>query len=406
MQFYATLYAVLWGVAAIGLFMYAAGATIQGKAVLLALAGSLVVGLVAAFGIGILAMLLLDLSGEWAGIAVIAFMVAAGIGAGILSFIAFSAVLVTRIKPSAPSSKLRLVALALAVVCTFASGRNAYPVIPRFHPTSKLIDDARHDFSDFFEPARKELVRRGESVVPEILNAANDGPNAPNTFILAQVIGDIPGDKATEALLALLENPNPQVRLWAAFELAERKEPRALDTMLRLLSDPAMSEQLPGMISAIAEMGDPSIVPQMLSVLDLPPPKADRSYSGFSYDISFIHALGKLKHPQAYECLLSLSRHPNKRVRQDVIEQLYGYPSRHTLTTLMELLADPEIDVRRDADKALAKMTGMYWDSDGRRFAGKTTDDLRAPYSKWLQENPDKLPEQPLFEQSLMSVKR
>lgn len=314
------------------------------------------------------------------------------VGIGFFLYVARAA---RKPKTSRPRVGWRIVFLIGGVLSLLLAGKLFYEITPRLYPTSRLIrevEGTRH------KPARKELVRRGAKAVPQLLDAANAQAYARDASMYLSILAEIPGEEATDAFLTLLDSANRGIRLRAATQLASRKEKRALGVLLEQLRSPDFdASQKTAMITAIAEVGEPSAVPAMLSVLEPPSAKDYATPYQILYDSAVIRAMGKLKHPQAYEFLLSLHAHPRPRVRLEVAKQLSQYPCRRTAQILIRLLDDPEALIRREADTALFRVAGVCLGSDGREQPPNGTETIRSRWMKWMEENGEKLPQEPSF---------
>jgi hypothetical protein len=153
-------------------------------------------------------------------------------------------------------------------------------------------------------------------------------------------------------------------------------------------------------LSAIAKMGDPSVVPRMLEALDPPGSRPGGGAGVFSYDYALMMAMDALRHPESYEFFMELCSHPRAEIREDAVEQLAQYPCRRTTLALIDLMADPETSVRRKADWTMRRIAGEQSWTGGRIYSIEDSAQRRSHWVAWAEEQGESLPEEPAFEPS------
>jgi hypothetical protein len=396
MQFYLILYIIFFSLLGIGFLFYSVGAVRHAKAFLVALPAAIAIGFCSGWAIMLGGLLLFDLRAEWAGIALFAIALFTGTAFAGLSFIPLYILLLRLLKPSKPTAALQKASIVAAVATVILVSLLLFQVIPKTHPTSILINEATASVPEIFEPAQKELVNRGKDAIPALLEAASDDPFRENGFMLPRILGQIPGEEATAALIVLLENPNPQIRATAAMLIGARKASRARELLLEQLKDPEYDySQRRLVLSGIVELGDPSVIPDVIKAVGRLPDDVQGS-DALLYQDSLLEAMGKLRRPQAYEFLVSLHDHPQARVRVDVMEQLVNYPCRPVARILIEHLNDPERMVSSGAHDSLVKVAEAAGEPAAHsRLAEEQALDI--VWSRWCEKNCDLLPEQPIF---------
>ncbi len=378
----------------VSFFMYVAGAARYAKAFFIALPAAVGLGGVVTLGLGFLIWLLGSVGG-WEAVQFYTAGILIGLCVTVVAFGIVFPVALKRLKSSRPRMVSRIVFFIAGVLSLLAAGAIYYEITPRLYPTSRLIREME---GTRYKAARRELVRRGGKAIPQLLEAITAAPKSRNASTYRSILAEIPGAETTDALFTLLENPDPEIRLWAATQLASRKEKRALDVLLEQLKRPPFdASRKTVLIAAIAQLGEPSAVPAMLSVVEPPSPKDYNTPYQILYDAAVIQAMGTLKHPQAYEFLLNLHTHPRPRVRLEVAKQLSHYPCRRTARALIGLLDDPEALIRREADRTLFRIAAVCLNSEGRGQAPDDSGIIRSRWLKWMEENGEKLPQEPSF---------
>lgn len=393
---------ILFGLVGIVFLIFSIGRTREAKALLYAflaaLAGGLVIGLVLLFAGGLLVSLGGVRQGEeamwlWLFLIPIGAIIAAAV-----VFVAVFIIVLKRLQPSTTSLALKRVPFVLGILSFLVVLFNLYELFPPLHPTPKLIRDTHGMRSTW---ACDELSRRGEDVIPALLDALAKNPHARHAYVFPEIVADIPGETATDALIGMLEHPNQAVRAMAAWRLGLRKDKRALAAVIELLDDRRYDDLNRRKISqALMRLAEPSDIPKILGKARAPETGPGIRTDGFYYDPSFIAAIGPLRHPQTYEYLLELCTHSDTNTRETAVEQLRNYPCRRTALVLIELIDDPQLSMRRKADWIMTSVAGITWNpSTMVKYSASEFEEAHEHWLKWMEENGSTLPEEPTFDE-------
>jgi len=199
--------------------------------------------------------------------------------------------------------------------------------------------------------------------------------------------------RSTEALIAELKDPDPDVSADAAEELGKRKERRAVQPLIEMLR----SEGRTPAAKALGKIGDPAAVDALLDALKddfsvLRKESAEalgligdpRAVNGLipllrdeEEDVRYqaAWALGELKDPTAVPHLIEALEDSNEQVRYDAAEALGKIQDPRSVEPLIQKLNDIDADVQRKAEMVLMKMTGNDFGQDAERW------------SRWWAEN-------------------
>ncbi|MCT7979534.1 HEAT repeat domain-containing protein [Laspinema olomoucense] len=146
------------------------------------------------------------------------------------------------------------------------------------------------------------------------------------------------GTEAIAPLLDILGDPDAEVELrWFAGRiLAEFKSPDAIAALIELLHSP--EEELSSMAgNALAQMGEPAIAALSEQLRD----STSRALA--------VRSLGKIRHPQIIEPLLSVVGDRDPQVRSEAIAALNSYDDPRIPQVLVESIHDFHASVRREA---------------------------------------------------------
>ena len=151
------------------------------------------------------------------------------------------------------------------------------------------------------------------------------------------------GTAATAPLLALLTDPDEEVRLFAAVMLGSMKEPAAVGTLVEALSDPDVNVRHAAATS-LGQIGSPLAVPRLVDAL--------RGEPWLQYPA--LHALGEIGDPRAAPALLPLL--DDEMLRAPALEALGRLAGREALARIAPHLLDPDPALRNAAIRAVVEI--------------------------------------------------
>jgi HEAT repeat protein len=163
------------------------------------------------------------------------------------------------------------------------------------------------------EAAATELMKAGESALPGLQIALTAG-DADARWWATRALAEIPGAEARQRLLAVLADPDEDVRVCAVMALGERRDEMAVQPLLKLMTE--------GSGYARRQIGD---------------------------------ALSKIGEP-AVPGLIEALRAPFPGVRADAARALVRIESQQAIPALIKALDDPEPSVEHYAWEALQRM--------------------------------------------------
>ncbi|HEX4713715.1 MAG TPA: HEAT repeat domain-containing protein [Ktedonobacteraceae bacterium] len=194
-----------------------------------------------------------------------------------------------------------------------------------------------------------------------LLHAITD-PDAQVRCNIAYALGRIGDPQAdsqvVDALVARLEDTEPEARAQAANALGELGDERAVSPLCRALqdSDPLV---IRAVVLALGQLGDSAVSEDLLEILHVASaPPVDRTWQAVQE--SAIYALGQLGGPQATSALWHLLEQPNQpgHLLCMTIDALEKSSEQYVIEILAVLLDHRNAAVRRRAQQALE--TWMY----------------------------------------------
>jgi HEAT repeat protein len=192
------------------------------------------------------------------------------------------------------------------------------------------------------EPVARSLRTIEKSAAP-FLREYLSSENALVRRIVAQVLGDIGGPEAEDALFPLLRDENGHVRSTAATTLGRLKSRKAVTLLLDLLNDEYENVQETA-IQALAAIGDESVLDGL--TLDFSSRDA-----GMRRNIAML--LGKFGTEKALDALAFALKDEEPEVRKVVVSALGNSPGPKALRPLLLAITDDDPDVRMLAAEAL-----------------------------------------------------
>lgn len=210
------------------------------------------------------------------------------------------------------------------------------------HQSIELAPTERHRLQPLFAA----LIN-----VEEEITALHSG-NVKRRILAAECLGYIKSEAASEALLEVLDDEVPAIRLSAARSLAAHGVTEAIEPILQALDLPSELNELRE-VEAIFDFG-PSAVPELISVL---------SNSGGKYSDNAVivaaRVLGLLKAGGAVSPLIDLLKSPSVSVRINSAHALGEIGDSDAVTALVALADDPAWEVRNKAMKSIGELQAV-----------------------------------------------
>ncbi len=222
------------------------------------------------------------------------------------------------------------------------------PLLVRCLADATARASARDALASFGPTAVPALVR---ALSPPVSAEAYEGANSVLArTVAAEVLGEIGGRAATEALTKALWDPRHAVRVAAALALASRGQ-------LEATGVPVLAEALAGdrwnvaeqAAAALSAIGDESA---FRAVRD-----AARTGKALATRRLAIRVLARWPGLAAACALATLRDDPERHVREALVEALANRPEAVAREALEALARDPEYEIRRGATSALGQGT-------------------------------------------------
>jgi HEAT repeat protein len=163
---------------------------------------------------------------------------------------------------------------------------------------------------------------------------------------VAEALGKIGDEKATDALIESLNDTEAFVRRESAKALGKLKDEKAVEPLIKLLKDPVYKVRADA-ATALKEIGDDRAVAPMIEVLD--------SHGGgwyWSADFFIKDAILKFKNRRTVELLIAAFGSDNIDIKQPAAETV-AKMGNIALKPLVQALEDENIEVRYYAAKSL-----------------------------------------------------
>ncbi len=261
-------------------------------------------------------------------------------------------------------NKLALsVATALVLIGTTLAGADNEPTKADIPPGASakvkgLIEQTFSDDAQKREKAAKELGTLGPTAVPAIpflIRLLNDGALVHNGWAVGWRAGDALrkiGVPSVGPCIEALHRSSGENRSAIISLLADFNDPRAIETLAGVLSDPDVSVRQRGsqaLAESLAEHSAvaprPVVIPALLKAL---------KDSDASVRCSAIIALGAFHDPPVIEPLIPLLKDKDKAVCWQAINALGASKTSKAVPFLLEIMHDPKRERRFRAEAALA----------------------------------------------------
>ena len=210
-----------------------------------------------------------------------------------------------------------------------------------------LIDVLREPPNNAHYHAQMALRSIGPSVIPHLLDAlpATDSPYARSPILRALSFYD--DERVLDPLRAALSDPDEHVREVAAFALAYRGDPAALE---QVLLTPQRTAGTNDSARTLAQIGAPAIEPLIIALSDAARPEFAR--------INAATALGEIGDMRALEPLIAALRDETPAIRLAAVGALGDLNDPRSVEALLAALDDDIPEVRRSAILALSAIGG------------------------------------------------
>jgi HEAT repeat protein len=175
--------------------------------------------------------------------------------------------------------------------------------------------------------------------VNQLINKLND-PDWNVRAYAAQELGSLKDPQAVEPLIVKLKDPLIQVRV--AMSLGEIKDPRAVDPLIAALKDKDFQAK-GSAVSALGEIGDSRAVEPIIEAL-----------KDSDVEIEFELAMGKIG-TRAVDPLIALLKSQESRLRIGAVGSLGLIKDHRAVEPLVAALKDPDAGVRKKAASVLGQ---------------------------------------------------
>jgi HEAT repeat protein len=202
-----------------------------------------------------------------------------------------------------------------------------------------------------------ELLRRLGQDAPDLILALLEEDDRDLRIFAADIVGNVSSPGVNRALIRVMGDSDPNVRATAAISLGRRREGLAVPALIKALSDEPWVRF--AAIEALAAIGDPAALEPLLAVMR----QGDELVQA-----AIAAALGSFVDPRAAECLLQalagargslvplLVNALLKTAPQECIANMEPGLRERAVLGLVDSLEDPSDQVRADALRGLARM--------------------------------------------------
>jgi len=174
------------------------------------------------------------------------------------------------------------------------------------------------------QSAFDRIVSEGARDPALVVQASRAGDDTPTRWVAIRALGHIGGPQSRDALLGLLEDPEPAIRTAAVGAMGELGERAYSHRIAEMLSDPAVIVRAAAAETA-GSLRDPSLIPALEAALS----SQDSYYRGNSLWVRqhYVAALGAIGDMRALPVLLKALDDPDPNVADvslRALEQLSG----------------------------------------------------------------------------------
>ena len=207
-----------------------------------------------------------------------------------------------------------------------------------------IVQALGHEDSAVRFAVGRYLTSLGKRVVPALLPVAMASEDPSVRVAALRVLGDIGDKRAVTAVFRGMRAATPQVRCAAVMAASRLPSERYGNTLVALLDDPDDDVRL-GAIEALGRGRHKAAVPTLVN----------RLKAGDRNSIRIIWALGEIGDERAVPALMTQYRSNEPFTRQKAVEALGKVGGSEAMLVLMEAMVDPDRSVRKKAEAALQR---------------------------------------------------
>ncbi len=214
------------------------------------------------------------------------------------------------------------------------------------------------------------LENFGSEEATEAIASLLEHPDGHVRATATSVLGRLAGAKYADRFTPLIGDPDPRVRSNAVEALASSHDPMLVDKLGPLLKDPSIRARVNTILTIAAIQGVSSVV-EWLPVIEEMARGDSQSRSTATY------ALGRLPLVQSMNLLMELLRDPELEIRCEAARALGRIGTPQVIPALVAALAGPA-ELRRRARKALVRIARAHGAETSRELARMTVESDRA----------------------------
>jgi HEAT repeat protein len=210
-----------------------------------------------------------------------------------------------------------------------------------------LIDTLREPPGPVQYHAQQALRSMGQAVIPYLLAALSTADSPGVRALLLRSLSFYEDERVLDPLHAALSDPDEDVREVAAFALASRGDPDALEEVLMT------PQRIPGTNTsarALAQIGAQAVDPLILALSDATRPEFAR--------VNAVTALGEIGDARAVEPLVAILRDETSAIRLAAGQALGHLNHPRSVEALIAALDDDMPEIRRTAILSLGAVGG------------------------------------------------
>ncbi|MFL5393378.1 MAG: M56 family metallopeptidase [Myxococcales bacterium] len=155
-------------------------------------------------------------------------------------------------------------------------------------------------------------------------------------------------DTAVPALLAVVNDSSPAVRLAAIESLGNLSDPRAVDALVQALRNDTDARVREAAAESLGEIDSPRAVPGLIAALGSERVAAVRAKIAW--------ALGEIDDARAVDALSAAVRDSEVEVKRNAVQALGEIGAAAATPALLSVLRDPDVETRKQAIEALGEI--------------------------------------------------
>ena len=220
-------------------------------------------------------------------------------------------------------------------------------LLPDKSDPKPLIEAIRSDYPEVRIFAAKELAKiKDPSVIDALIDATTDNQEEVRIEVI-QTLGEIGDERAVKPLIYALGDEILVVREVSARALGKLGRPEAVDDLILVLNSNANLPIVCAVIEALGQIGDAGAVESLLAFLSNKEPKIRECTAS---------SLGKLRDKHAVEFLIAALNDEQERVRWYAADSLGKIGDPVCVDSLVKLLSDTSARVRESTVTALGQI--------------------------------------------------